>query len=87
MLEPAQTILNRFGGAGPLSRRLGLDRSAVHRWALPKSRGGSGGLVPGKHHLRLLALAAAEGIALNAADLIGTPTVAGDARCARADDG
>jgi leucyl aminopeptidase len=36
---------------------LGLDRSAVHRWALPKSRGGSGGLVPAKHHQRLLALA------------------------------
>jgi hypothetical protein len=56
MPEPALTILARFGGAGPLSRLLGLDRSAVHRWALPKARGGSGGLVPAKHHLRLLAL-------------------------------
>ena len=88
MLDPAQTILNRFGGAGPLSRRLGLDRSAVHRWALPKSRGGSGGLVPAKHHLRLLSMAAAEGIALSAADLVGTVALAGEPPPkAGADDG
>lgn len=87
MLDPAQMILNRFGGAGPLSRRLGLDRSAVHRWALPKSRGGSGGLIPAKHHRRLLAMAAAEGIALCAADLVDAPTIAGAPSNAGADDG
>ena len=87
MIDPAHTVLLRFGGAGPLSRLLGLDRSAVHRWALPRSRGGSGGLVPGRHHRRILALAAAEGIALSAADLIGAPSVAGDPPDARADDG
>jgi hypothetical protein len=29
MLDPAQTVIAQFGGAGPLSRLLGLDRSAV----------------------------------------------------------
>ena len=85
MSTPAHTVIARFGGSGPLSRRLGLDRSAVHRWALPKTRGGTGGLVPGRHHRRLLALAADEGVALSAADLIGAP--ASDPPDARTDDG
>lgn len=87
MIEPASTILTRFGGAGPLSRRLGLDRSAVHRWALPRSRGGSDGLVPAKYHQRLLAMATAEGIALTAADLVGMSPLIGTPPAARADDG
>ena len=87
MIEPANTILTRFGGAGPLSRRLGLDRSAVHRWALPRSRGGSDGLVPAKYHQRLLAMATAEGIALTAADLIGAAGAAITPPAPRADDG
>lgn len=81
MLDPAQTVLARFGGAGPLARHLGLDRSAVHRWALPKARGGSGGLIPARHHQRLLALAVSQGVALSPADLVGAPPEA------RADDG
>ena len=54
-VEPAATVLARFGGAGTLAQLLRLDRSAVHRWALPKHRGGSGGLIPARHHQRLLA--------------------------------
>ena len=87
MLDPAHTVLTRFGGAGPLSHLLGLDRSAVHRWALPKARGGSGGLIPARHHQRLLALAAAQGLVLTAADLIGSPGVSATSAKARADDG
>jgi len=87
LVDPAATVRVRFGGSGPLARRLGLDRSAVHRWALPKSRGGSGGLVPAKHHLRLLALASTEGVALTAADLVGAPTMAGETPIAGGDDG
>ena len=87
MIEPASTIITRFGGAGPLSRRLGLDRSAVHRWALPRQRGGSDGLVPAKYHQRLLAMATAEGIALTAADLVRLSPVIDTPPAPRADDG
>ena len=87
MLDPARTVLARFGGAGPLSRLLGLDRSAVHRWALPKARGGTGGLLPAKHHQRLLALAIAEGVVLSAADLIGVPDAEKGQAGHGADDG
>lgn len=87
MIDPAATVLARFGGAGPLAQLLRLDRSAVHRWALPKHRGGSGGLIPARHHQRLLALAAQRGIALTAADLIGVATVPGESPDAGADDG
>ena len=87
MIDSAQTVLTRFGGAGPLSRRLDLDRSAVHRWALPKSRDGSGGLIPARHHLGLLTMAAAEGVTLSAADLVGATPVTVDPPQRRADDG
>ena len=86
-VEPAATVLARFGGAGPLAQLLRLDRSAVHRWALPKDRGGSGGLIPARHPRRLLALAAAPGLALSPADLIGAPAATGDPPRAGADDG
>ena len=86
-VDPAATVLTRFGGAGPLAQLLRLDRSAVHRWALPKHRGGSGGLIPARHHQRLLALAAEQGIALTAADLIGAPPAAEASPEPRADDG
>ncbi len=86
-VDPAATVLARFGGAGPLAQLLRLDRSAVHRWALPKQRGGSGGLIPARHHQRLLTLAAANGIALSAADLVGTPPTASVSAGPKADDG
>ncbi|HEV7266522.1 MAG TPA: hypothetical protein VGN83_16605 [Falsiroseomonas sp.] len=86
-VDPAATVLARFGGSGPLAQLLRLDRSAVHRWALPKQRGGSGGLIPARHHQRLLALAAEQGIALTAADLVGAPPAAGQSPEPRADDG
>ena len=87
MLEPAKTVLSRFGGAGPLAHRLGLDRSTVHRWGLPKERDGRGGLIPAKYHQRLLALAAAAGVDLTAADLVGVPGPPGQPAAAKADDG
>jgi hypothetical protein len=87
LVDPAATVLARFGGSGPLARRLGLDRSAVHRWALPKSRGGSDGLIPARHHRRVLELASAEGIALTAADLVGAPRPADGPPEPGADDG
>lgn len=86
-VDPAATVLARFGGSGPLAQLLRLDRSAVHRWALPKQRGGSGGLIPARHHQRLLTLAAEQGIALTAADLIGSPGARAVPAEARADDG
>jgi len=43
--------------------------------------------VPAKYHQRLLAMAAAEGIALTAADLVGGPGSAPMSPSLRADDG
>lgn len=86
LVDPAATVLARFGGSGPLARLLGLDRSTVHRWALPKARGGSEGLIPARHHRRVLHLAAIEGIALTAAELVGAQA-ADASQDRRADDG
>ena len=80
-VDLAATVLARFGGAGLPAQVLCLDRSAVHRWALPKHRGGSGALIPARHHQR------EQGIALSPTDLVGTPMATGDPPRAGADDG
>lgn len=35
---------------------IGLDYTTVHRWRLPKERSGTGGLIPFKHHGKIIAL-------------------------------
>lgn len=47
---------------------LGLDVSRIYRWTYSKERGGTGGLVPQPHQLRLLEAARVRGIALEPSD-------------------
>jgi hypothetical protein len=68
-LEPAATVISRFGGARRLADLLGLDKSTVCQWRNPKPRG-TGGLIPGWHHADLLALAKENGVRLRPADLM-----------------
>lgn len=42
---PASRLIARYG-VQALSRWTGRDRSRVHAWTWPKSRGGTGGRVP-----------------------------------------
>ncbi|MBN8957640.1 MAG: hypothetical protein J0H17_13885 [Rhizobiales bacterium] len=45
-----------------------VDLSRVTRWRLPKSRGGTDGLIPQRHHIALLDHADANGIRLKPED-------------------
>jgi hypothetical protein len=47
----AERIIHRFGGARKLMRSLKLvgvvrDAANIYRWTYPKSRGGTGGVIP-----------------------------------------
>lgn len=55
-------IIRRFGGKKALAEALGLGVDAVKQWRLR-------GSIPGKHHLRLLQMAAERGIPLTESEL------------------
>jgi hypothetical protein len=64
MKEPAQTIIAICGGVEAVARMTGRDHTRVRRWAYPKDKGGTGGLIPSEVQAQLLRAARAEGIDL-----------------------
>ncbi len=69
-MEPATTIVRKFGGEAKTAEVAGTARSAPYRWQQEKSRGGTGGLIPQAHHRALLDHAHANGIALSAEEFL-----------------
>src|SRR5262245_42824532 len=61
-LEPAKTVVQKLAGTDSVTseainivaKAANVDRTRVFRWMKPKDVGGTGGLVPGKHHQTLL---------------------------------
>jgi hypothetical protein len=72
-LQPAASVISKFGGARKLSDLMDLDKSTVCQWRVSKERGGTGGLIPARHHEPLLALAKKQGVRLGASDLVKRP--------------
>ena len=54
-MEPAQSIIAMFGGKPAIAAFLGIPTSTPYNWTLPKSSGGTGGVIPVKHHRALVA--------------------------------
>lgn len=69
-LEPAASIIARFGGAARVQEITGADRTRVYRWARPRAQGGSDGLIPRGPMLKLLAHAREHQIAVTAEDFM-----------------
>lgn len=67
---PALKIITSFGGHAVVAELLGLAVSAVYRWDYPKSRGGTGGLIPQRHHAALLKVARERDIAVAPQDFM-----------------
>lgn len=70
----AERVLAKFGGARALARILdGLgikkDPSGFYRWTHPKSRGGTGGVIPTSAWKMLIYAARMEGILLTSDDM------------------
>lgn len=53
-LEPAASVIRVLGGAAVVGGIVGIGRTQVWKWTQPKSRGGTGGLVPSEHQSPLL---------------------------------
>lgn len=65
-LEPATSIIARFGGADAVREITGASRTRVYRWKLPKEKGGTDGRIPREPAEKLLEHARKEGIAFSA---------------------
>ena len=79
-LEPARTIIQRFGGPSVLAGILGVHRTRVSNWQRPRQKGGTGGLIPQGYHPTLLDFARANGIALTAEEFLPpSPSLAASA--------
>lgn len=68
-LEPAYTIVQRLGGVEAVMKATGASRTRVYGWMQPKP-GGTGGLIPQRHHLALLDFASSIGAPLTADDFL-----------------
>jgi hypothetical protein len=73
-LDPAYTIIEKLGGLSAAAEAAGVDESRVCRWRLPKGKphDGTGGLVPSKHHQRILDWAARHERDLGPADFFAS---------------
>lgn len=69
-MEPAAAIIERLGGPKVVSTITGAAYTAPYRWQHPRDKGGTGGLIPQKHHVTLLNYARDQGIPLQAADFL-----------------
>lgn len=66
-MEPASTIIEKFGGPSKVASLLGVHRTRVSNW---KSAKGTGGQIPQRYHVKLLDEAARAGIPLAAEDFL-----------------
>lgn len=68
--EPASTIIDKLGGVSAVAREVQCAPQTVIRWRRPKTVGGTGGTIPQRHHITLLAAAKERGIRLRAEDFL-----------------
>jgi hypothetical protein len=65
MKTPADLVIDLFDGIRPLARLLQKNPSTIWAWQQKRK-----GLIPSKHHRRLLKLARKHGVTLSATDLV-----------------
>lgn len=70
MANPASAIIARLGGEAIVSFLTGTAYTAPYRWQAARRKGGTGGVIPQRHHRRLIAYARSKGIPLGAEDFL-----------------
>lgn len=78
-LNPAYEIICALGGHKAVAELLSMDESGVYRWQYPRERGGTGGRIPARHILRLIAAAKERGETLRIDDFFREPSEAQNA--------
>lgn len=74
----AQAVIEKCGGFEAVAGWLRLHLSNVYRFTYPRSRGGTGGLIPAKYQATLLAKAREANIDLQPLDFFQVTTVPSD---------
>jgi hypothetical protein len=69
-MEPASSIIKKLGGEAIVSKVTKTAYTAPYRWQYPRARGGTGGIVPQRHHRKLLTFAQQNDIGLKAEDFL-----------------
>jgi hypothetical protein len=72
-LDPAKSVIEKFGGPAAVAAITGRHVTRVYRWMRAREDGGTGGLIPNKEALKLLAAAPDKGVDLTPADLFDMP--------------
>lgn len=70
-LDPAQSVINKFGGFDAVADALGRHPISVRKWTYDRKQGGTGGLIPTSAQARLLQVAKRRKLNITAADLLG----------------
>jgi hypothetical protein len=70
MGNPASIIIARLGGEAAVAAITGTAYTAPYRWQAARARGGTGGVIPQRHHRRLIDYARANGIPLSAEEFL-----------------
>jgi hypothetical protein len=70
-LDPASTIIERFGGPDKVREITKASRTRIYRWTQPKTVGGTDGVIPINHARTLLQHARDNGIPVSADDFMG----------------
>jgi hypothetical protein len=76
--EPAASIIKKLGGEMVVSRVTGTKRVAPYRWCYSRERGGTGGLIPQRHHRKILEYARENGIPLTSDEFLPPLTASPD---------
>lgn len=71
-MEPARSIIEKLGGEAQVSFITGTAYTAPYRWQATRAKGGTGGVIPQRHHRRLIDYARAKGILLDAEEFLGS---------------
>lgn len=69
-MEPARTIVRKLGGPAKVAELTGAASTAPYRWQYPREKGGTGGVIPQRHHRKLLDYARENRIELKAEDFL-----------------
>ena len=69
-MNPASRVIDKLGGEAVVAEVLATASTAPYRWQYSREKGGTGGLIPQKHHRKLLDFAGERQIPLNAEDFL-----------------
>ena len=68
MLTIAHSVIKKLGGPRAVAGMLAMSTQAVYKWMWPKSKGGTGGLIPAQKQIQLIVAARQRGIMLTKDD-------------------